>query len=165
MVVWGRWFHAELCKMSVVNKKKKKGKPLSLRFLYTPGTSTANPRDPEEELVSGMERPLANLCSFRRLGAGLGFCCASQASRSWNSSCLLHRPRVPLLSPFGLQAPFSPTPPKTHAWNRSRLALWDLCSNARRGISLCDLKCQYCGSLHNEHVEQAQRWILDVCQL
>lgn len=129
MVVWGRWFHAELCKMSVVNKKEK-GKPLSLRFLFTPGTSAANPRDPAEELVSGMERPFANLCSFQRPGAGLGFCCASQASTSWNSSCLLHRPGVPLLSPSGLQASFSPTPPKIHAWNRSRLALWDLSSNA-----------------------------------
>lgn len=51
-----------------------------------------------------MERPFANLCSFHRPGAGLVFCWELQASRSWNSGCLLHYPGVSLLlSSFGLQ--------------------------------------------------------------
>lgn len=116
------------------------GEFLCLRFLYTPGTFTANLKEPEEELVSGMERSFAKICSFQRPGAGLVFCCVLEANISWNSSCLLHCPGVPLLlSPFGLQASFCSPLPKTEAWNRSRLDLWDWCSNMRRGVGLCDL--------------------------
>lgn len=112
---------------------------LCLRFLYSSGTFAANPREPAEELVSGMEMPFANLCSFQKPGAGLVFCCVLQISLFWNSSCLLHCPGVQLLSHFGLQASFCFTLPKTQAWNGSRPDLWDWCSNRRCAVGLHDL--------------------------
>lgn len=120
--------------------KKKMREFLCLRFLYPSGTFAANPRQPAEELVSGMERPFANLCSFQKPGAGLVFCCVLQASLSWNSSCLLHCQGVSLLlSCFGLQASFCSTLPRSQAGNGSRLDLWDWCSNTRCGAGLSDL--------------------------
>lgn len=112
---------------------------LYLRFLYPSGTFAANPREPAEELVSGMERPFSNLCSFHKPGAGLVFCCVLQASLSWNSCCLLHCLGIPLLLSFWAPGMILFHPFQTQAWNGSRLDLWEWCSNTRCGAGLSDL--------------------------